>query len=453
MGKPSPDVKMIDLIATAAAAAATGGDSAPARAPAPRTYYVDWLRAALTLVVLLHHCVCEYLKQAPWVTKKGTDDPTLWLMGQQMFVNGNQAYFMTLFFFLAGIYVPGSYRRKGAARFMADRTLRLMLPCVVYSLLAQPLMAWWQDLARRGQGDLAASFQRWFAPGWPTTYVLPTGPPWFLWMLWCFNAAYVIIRLVQDAPCPLRRALAARLPPCPLHRAFLAAVGREPSNGTEYGTKQALAGGALLAGVLFVLQYATRMMDTFAFGLRPLTFVSRGPFVAFMPDFLAVYMLAFALGTASGPAGWDVLARLPSGWGGWLLTAGGAWWVLFGWLLNVTLHPMMVLQRGQQAFILTWLLRTFVEQSFAVVWSAGLLVVFRDALNARPGWLGRQIIGAAYGAYIVHPLVIAVFARALMGFYFPSYMVNAVAISVPVVVVSWLVAAGLRAIPGAHHVL
>jgi hypothetical protein len=113
----------------------------------------------------------------------------------------------------------------------------------------------------------------------------------------------------------------------------------------------------------------------------------------------------------------------------------------------------MSMQRGTAAYVLTWLLRTFVEQSFAVVWSVGLLVVFRQAYNVKPNWVGRQYINGAYGAYLVHPVIIILFARALMPFPFPSAVVNAVAISPPTLIMAWVVACLLRAIPGADKVL
>jgi hypothetical protein len=55
------------------------------------------------VLVLLHHCLTEYLSTwKPWKARKG--DTAHWLL-VQLFVNGNQAYFMTLFFFLSGAFM------------------------------------------------------------------------------------------------------------------------------------------------------------------------------------------------------------------------------------------------------------------------------------------------------------------------------------------------------------
>lgn len=152
-----------------------------AKSPTPRTYYVDWLRVFLTVVVIMHHCVTAYLSSwAPYVTQHKKNDNALWLL-VQLFVNGNQAYFMTLFFFLSGLYVPGSYRRKGAGHFLLDRTLRLVVPCIVYSLIAAPFIIWLTlgaDTKMHGP-SLGQAFADWLKPGWPMQYNLATGPLWF----------------------------------------------------------------------------------------------------------------------------------------------------------------------------------------------------------------------------------------------------------------------------------
>jgi hypothetical protein len=163
----------------ASAVAAQDSATAPAakKPSRPRTYYVDWLRAFLTVLVVVHHCITAYQSSYAWAGKRG--DTALWLLSQ-LFVGANQAYFMTLFFFLSGLYVPGSFRRKGPLSFVWDRTLRLVLPCIVYSFLAPPFILMWNELAKNPNANagqaLATAYKGWLKPGWPTTYVLPTGP-------------------------------------------------------------------------------------------------------------------------------------------------------------------------------------------------------------------------------------------------------------------------------------
>lgn len=226
-------------------------------------------------------------------------------------------------------------------------------------------------------------------------------------------------------------------------------------NNTEYTARQWVIGGAIIILILTSLAYATRVLDFMVWKLKPAEFVRIPPLVAFMPDFFVVYVVAFGLGIFSGPAGWNVLARLPSGYAPWFLVLGGVWWLQAGWVVNVALFSYMSGQRGIVLFCLTNLVRTFVEQSFCVVWSAGLLILFRQAFNVKPNWFGGQIIGAAYGTYIVHQVMITIFARIVMPIAaaFTSHLLTAAVISGPVVFSAWGVAIALRFLPGAKRVL
>eukprot|EP00879_Flechtneria_rotunda_P013053 GHRR01013633.1.p1 GENE.GHRR01013633.1~~GHRR01013633.1.p1 ORF type:complete len:242 (+),score=61.79 GHRR01013633.1:519-1244(+) len=227
--------------------------------------------------------------------------------------------------------------------------------------------------------------------------------------------------------------------------------------GNYYTTRQCFIGGAALIIGLTAPCYAVRMLDALVYNIQPGQFYQQGPFLSFMPDYFVVYVIAFTLGTFSGPKAWNLLARLPKGWALPLLFVAGIWWMQLGFIVNTVLNTMMKLTpQGVQAYCLAWLLRTFVEQSFCVVWSAGLLVLFREAFNCKPNKLGALIIGSAYGVYIIHYPIIQLYARAFMMIAartFPSSVVSSAVISCPVVISAWLVAAALKAAPNADRVL
>ena len=146
-----------------------------------------------------------------------------------------------------------------------------MIPCVVYSLVVPPFVAWWSETARGKPFTVLQGFQRWFAPGWPTTYVLPTGPPWFLWMLWWFNVAYVvlfhIVALVQKLMAKKQggeqgtgAADAERLPVTRRLRA------------REFSLKECLMWGSIFFAACFTLMYSTRVLDFMVWKLKPAQF-------------------------------------------------------------------------------------------------------------------------------------------------------------------------------------
>jgi len=53
-----------------------------------------------------------------------------------------QAWFMGFLFLLAGYFVPISFDRKGAGKFVADRAYRLGTPSLIYVVFVQPFIVW-----------------------------------------------------------------------------------------------------------------------------------------------------------------------------------------------------------------------------------------------------------------------------------------------------------------------
>jgi glucan biosynthesis protein C len=164
------------------------------------------------------------------------------------------------------------------------------------------------------------------------------------------------------------------------------------------------------------------------------------------------YLLAFPLGAAARAAA--APSRLPAGWGPALLLGSGIYWVEAGFAVWIA-DGFALMGPGTRPAVRAAVLvaRTFVEQSFAVVWSAGVLIAARDAANWRPGRLGGVIIGAAYAAYVIHPIFVVLFARALYLVPTKTLVTNALAIAPLSVVSAWLAAAALKAIPGVGRVL
>jgi peptidoglycan/LPS O-acetylase OafA/YrhL len=106
----------------------------PFSAPQPRLYYLDYLRAGIVALVMLHHTAITYGGGAGsgWYylgrTGSGLTDAAL-----TMFVSFNQAWFMAFLFFLSGFFSPPSLMRKGPGPYVADRLRRFGIPLVVAS--------------------------------------------------------------------------------------------------------------------------------------------------------------------------------------------------------------------------------------------------------------------------------------------------------------------------------
>src|SRR5690606_22230927 len=103
----------------------------------------------------------------------------------------DQAFFMGAFFLISALFVPGSYDRKGAGRFLTDRLLRLGVPLVFWLLVLRPLVT----VDRFARERAAAAQQGVDLPYWQfSLHSINPGPMWFVGVLLVFSALYVLWR-------------------------------------------------------------------------------------------------------------------------------------------------------------------------------------------------------------------------------------------------------------------
>ncbi len=169
-----------------------------------RIDYVDAVRVILILLVVAHHSVESYVTAHP--PEVPLPDPPV--VRGAVFLWVNAAFFMGLFFFLAGYFTPGAFDRKGLATFLSDRLLRLGVPLVLGTLLIVPLAGWshialdptlppvsyWTYLTQDffGHGP---------KPGyWPPSDRWPAfnfGHLWFLEHLLIYAVLYAAVRMIM----------------------------------------------------------------------------------------------------------------------------------------------------------------------------------------------------------------------------------------------------------------
>ena len=109
-----------------------------------------------------------------------------------VFVALNASFFMGFFFLLAGYFTPSAVDRKGPARFLWDRILRLGLPLGAFVLVIEPLIdalltvAVWQPGSSFSSAFLAQYRPIGYEPG----------PLWFVAALLILSAAYAVARAI-----------------------------------------------------------------------------------------------------------------------------------------------------------------------------------------------------------------------------------------------------------------
>ena len=98
-----------------------------------RLYYLDYLKVALTVLVVFHHAALPYSPGSEWAYSTSHPEemmPWIW-----PFLSTNAAYFMGLFFLIAGYFMPRSFDGQGAATFVRKKLTRLGIPVVIITSL------------------------------------------------------------------------------------------------------------------------------------------------------------------------------------------------------------------------------------------------------------------------------------------------------------------------------
>lgn len=143
-----------------------------------RLFFLDHIRIALTLLVILHHAAIAYGGEGLHPYKDPQLDPISPILFS-FFVGINQSFFMAFFFFLSGYFTPRSLRRKGAFPFVRERIIRLGLPLLFYVCVLSNINRW---ILHVWLYDKPYSF----------TWSWSPGHLWFLELLLVFTVAYML---------------------------------------------------------------------------------------------------------------------------------------------------------------------------------------------------------------------------------------------------------------------
>jgi peptidoglycan/LPS O-acetylase OafA/YrhL len=371
-----------------------------------RDFYIDNLRTAMTALVILHHTAIMYGAIGGWFWREVQPSRSPSSILLILFCSTNQAYFMGFFFLLAGYFTPASLERKGYARFIADRFLRLGLPLLAFGLVLGPLTA---ALVTAAQGD---GF-------WPTIVYLwqhkefINGPLWFAQALLLFSLAY----------CGWRAALGPALAQSP--------QSPKPTPAYRWWLLSALA---VAAASLAVRQFVPVGQNVF------------GLLLAYFPG----YIFLFAVGVAAWRFDW--LRQLS--WQSarpWIVTLFIVWPCL---PIGITiLKAVNSAANTDTSSGLSWAAILYALWEPFVAWGliAAWLLVFRERVNqpsAFWSWLNRR----AYAVYIIHPPVLVGIALLLHGWVAPALVKFGVVGSLAIAL-TWLLADPLVRLPGVRRVV
>jgi fucose 4-O-acetylase-like acetyltransferase len=157
-----------------------------------RHQYLDVVKLLLTLLVVGVHAAITYGAAGSWFIADPVQDfPTSAAL--TFFNIYCQSFFMGLFFFISGLFTPRSIERKGPARFVLDRLVRLGIPLVVFFFLINPLTEYAGYRADHPDGIAILPFLRECLRGLTGT---GTGPLWFVQTLLAFSVLAAIVAAV-----------------------------------------------------------------------------------------------------------------------------------------------------------------------------------------------------------------------------------------------------------------
>jgi peptidoglycan/LPS O-acetylase OafA/YrhL len=346
----------------------------------PREFYIDRLRSVMTVLVVLHHTAITYGATGGWFYNELKPSGTVSSLLLTMFCATNQAYFMGFFFLLAGYFTPPSLERKGYAKFIGDRLIRLGIPLLFFILVLGPLTA---ALAATAEGH-----------GFLPTFVsllnhgrVINGPLWFAQALLMFSLVYCAWRASFGAPLNLPSRT-----PTPL-----------PSRSVWRLSAIAVALGA----------WAIRLVVPVGQNV-----------IGLQLGYFSMYVFLYAVGITAWRHDW--LSRLS-----WKNTRP---WILALFIAWPTLPISLALASasrgsGTSSFAggLSWPAIMYALWEPFVAWGliAAWLLTFRNHMN-QPNpfwsWLNRR----AYAVYIIHPPILVGITLLLHGFLAPALLKFAV---------------------------
>ncbi|WP_165422897.1 acyltransferase family protein [Ktedonosporobacter rubrisoli] len=371
-----------------------------------RIFFLDNLRVALTVLVVLHHLAVIYGATTAfyYVEPPGPQDRLASLVFL-VFVLFNQAYFMGFFFLISGYFTPGSFERKTPGTFYKDRLVRLGIPTLAYVFVLSPLASI-SPLLSPTPGNFfhltpLASWQQF-------PEALGVGPLWFAEMLLIFDLGYIIWRWL----------IRGRVQ-----------IGERTSRPPTY-----LAVGLFILG-LALANYMMCIVVPMGMFIPILGF----PTLSFLPQYLSF----FVLGAIAFRQNWFL--TIPGSMGKIGFVAAG--------LATLVLFPLAL--SGGTAFLGhgTWQSAVYAlwDSTFSVGICLGAITLFRRFFN-RQNRFDRMLSQQSFTVYIIHIPIIVLFALALRGFHAEALLKFALAALVGVPL-CYALASLVRKIPFASKIL
>ena len=385
---------------------------------------LGYLRGFLVVLVLAHHSVLAYIDSPPPQAKSLLTQPPYWRafmvvdphhwVGFSLFTGFNDDFFMSLMFFVSGLFVWSSLQRKGNASFVRDRLRRLGIPFLFAAAIVAPLAYYPSYLLTTGAHSMAGYIHDWLSFGdWPT------GPAWFIWLLLAFDLACVALFAVAPSFGEMlgRLALKAREHPA---RFFLLLVG---ASAAAY----------------------IPMVNIFG----AMNWTSVGPF-QFQTARLLHYAVYFLAGIGVGAYGIERGLLAPDGilarhWMRWTIA------MLIAFAVSVVFFLIAITKGATMSPILS---NTVGGALFAVTCGAisfSFMALFVRFATRRV-WIFDSLSDNEYGMYLIHYMFVSWLQLAILSAPLPA-VAKGLLVFAGVLLLSWSASASIRRIPAVARIV
>jgi peptidoglycan/LPS O-acetylase OafA/YrhL len=343
------------------------------------------LRAFIIVFVVAFHSVLAYLASLPAAPYAFDAAPYRWqatpimdsqrFFGFDLFCAWQDISLMSLLFFLSGLFVPSSLKRKGVWTYLSDRLLRIGLPMALVIAVLMPVAYYPSYAVTAADPSVSAYWQHWLAlPFWPC------GPQWFLWQLLALNV--LAGALYQFAP------------------AWSDKLGQLAASSRQHPVR--FVAGLMIASALVYVPVAAVYSPWTWATIGPLSFQICRPL-----HYLVYFFAGYALG--AHPLDRGLLAAdgpLARRWALWLaasIAGFGLWAAPTSLIVNGAEAPLIVRVASALGFVVACASACFALPALCLRFAPERRQVL-DSLSAN-----------AYGIYLVHYAFIVWLQYVLLG--------------------------------------
>ncbi|QGY42851.1 acyltransferase family protein [Maribellus comscasis] len=356
-----------------------------------RNLWVDYLRSAITVMVVAHHSSLAYTtfarfdKETYINSTHAIVDTKRWV-GLDIFENFNDVFFMSLMFLVGGLFLIKSVNKKGTITFIKDRFYRLFIPFLLLGTGFMLIAYFPSYYVGHNNFDILAYVKDFFGPEkWPV------GPPWFIWILFLFNLLFALCQ-------PLFSKLS-----------------------NNFGTKLSNAKNKPFSFFLFLFCITWILYVPLSYTVGAGKWVGFGPF-DFQLSRIFLYFGYFALGILLGNTNFnsEIFSNHSATVKKWWL------WLLLSLLVYSTLtavsEPLkQMLENNLIKEFYAWMIYYVIYAASCTISSIAFITSFRKLAN-KENKLWNSLSENAYLIYLIHYIFVVWCQFLLLRFDIPAFI-------------------------------